>query len=178
MRAFKTLGWFALAAALAVPAAAASSPVTGTIQVGTIVNTSCKWVSAQSLDFPNYDPADANSTAPLDGTGSITLRCTRQSGVSVMLGLGRYAVAGATCLAPLRQMQGVGHSESSLRYDIYQDAARTHVWGCDATNGQGFTTTTALGDFSLTLYGRIPGGQDVFADSTPYWDLVQVTVSF
>jgi len=179
MRASTVLGVFVLAAALAVPATAASSPVTGSIQVTAHVDPSCKWVSAQSIAFNNYDPVDANSTVPLDATGSVTLRCAKYGIYWVSLGQGLNAATGSNCLAPLRQLKAASVAPAAyLRYDVYWDLERTHAWGCDTSNRAGFSPSTATQDLNVTLYARIPGGQDVWSDYTNYSDTIQVTVTF
>jgi len=95
------------------------------------------------------------------------------------LGQGASPAAGSTCLAPLRQLKAYDVSpDAFLRYDIYQDAARTHVWGCDTANRLVVGAPSAGSDFAVPLYGRIPSGQDPYSDSTLYSDTVQVTVTF
>src|SRR3546814_7271096 len=77
---------------------------------------------------------------------------------NVAIEQGANPAAGSSCITPLRQMAG---GTERLNYAIYQDAARTTVWGCDTTNDQSFTAATVATPTTLSTYGRIPPGQDV-----------------
>ena len=58
-----------------------------------------------------------------------------------------------------------------LDYNLYKDASRLMVWG-DAGGGVSSSGT----DVDLTVYGRIPGAQNV--EAHVYADSVSVTVTF
>jgi spore coat protein U-like protein len=65
-----------------------------------------------------------------------------------------------------------------LAYNLYRDAARTTVWG-DFTGGTSAPTDVSppkKEDVSITVYGRIPPGQDISAGS--YTDSVTVVLNF
>jgi spore coat protein U-like protein len=64
---------------------------------------------------------------------------------------------GAAGDATSRQMTG----PSTLRYDLYRDAARTSVWGSWQTGykSPGVAADTADGTSTFTVYGRITGSQ-------------------
>lgn len=145
-----------------------------TFQVTATVIDSCKVVSASDIGFGNYDPAAANNATPADASGTVQVRCTKNTAAAVTLDQGTNAAAGSTCAAPSRQMADAGTDR--LGYQIYKDAARTQVWGCDTTNDAAFTSAGIASPVSLTTYGRIPAGQDVPAGS--YTDTVSVTVTF
>ena len=166
----------ALCASLAAGSAfAGPSPQQTSFQVTANVASSCT-VSATTLAFGQYDPADANAAAPLDASGTVSVRCTRGTATAVAaLDQGSNPATGSSCANPLRQMDG--GAALRLRYDIYQDAGRAAPWGCDATNTQAIPTfTTSLTPVQLTTYGRIPAGQDAAIGS--YTDTVQVSVTF
>jgi spore coat protein U-like protein len=60
-----------------------------------------------------------------------------------------------------------------LRYRLYADPSRQVPWG----NGTAAPARTASGpDADLTVYGRIPAGQNVGAGT--YSDVVTVQLSF
>lgn len=166
----------ALCASLAAGSAfAGPSPQTANFQVTATVASSCT-VTATNIAFGAYDPADANATVARDATGAVNVRCTRGTSTAVAaLNQGQNPATGSTCANPLRQMNG-GATER-LRYDIYQDAGRATVWGCDATNSRAIPTfTSSLTPAQLVTYGRIPAGQDAAIGS--YTDTVQVSVTF
>ncbi len=169
---FKLTGLALLFSALAVQAG--PSPQTGTLNVTASVAKSCSITGTSNVAFGAYDPADTNFATPLDASGNVTVRCTKNTTYDIALGQGANAASGSTCVAPLRQMASGGER---LSYNLYSNAARTSVWGCDASND--VTNTETVGPSSpdtITVYGRIPAGQDV-ADGS-YSDTVTVTVTF
>lgn len=172
-RNLRILACAALSAALTAPVFAAASPETGSLNVTATVSASCDITSTTNIAFGTYDPADANITTPLDGTGSVTIRCVRGTVVDVALGQGGSPATGSTCTSPLRQM---ANGSERLGYEIYQNAARTTPWGCDTNNDQGFTAGSPSAPTTLTTYGRIPAGQDVTAGN--YSDAVVITATF
>jgi spore coat protein U-like protein len=106
-------------------------------------------VSAGTLAFGAYDPLAANDTADLDATGSFDIRCTK--GVTAQVGLGN----GANWDGSTRRM--VVGSEY-LNYALYRNAARDQVWD-DSGNRYSYTAANKSAQ-TLTIYGRVPGGQD------------------
>jgi spore coat protein U-like protein len=155
-------------------AQAGSSPQTGSFNVTANVARSCSITGTSDVAFGAYDPADANFSTPLDATGSVTIRCTKNTTYDIALGQGANAASGSTCAAPLRQMAS---GTERLAYALFSDAGRTTAWGCDVSND--VTRTETVGPSSpdtVTVYGRVPAGQDV-ADGS-YSDTVTVTVSF
>lgn len=164
----------ATAMVLATGAAVAGpSPQTGSFQVTANVVASCRVTSTTDIAFGNYDPADVNNAAPLDANGSVAVRCVKGTTANVAIEQGANPAAGSTCVTPLRRMAG---GAERLSYAIYQDAARTTVWGCDTTNDQAFTAATVATATTLTTYGRIPPAQDVSVGA--FADTVNVTVTF
>ncbi len=153
---------------------AGPSPQTGSFNVTASVARSCNITGTSDVAFGAYDPADANFSSPLDASGSVTVRCTKNTTYDIALGQGANAASGSTCAAPLRRMAS---GTERLAYGLFSDAGRTTAWGCDASND--VTRTETVGPSSpdtVTVYGRIPAGQDV-ADGS-YSDTVTVTVSF
>lgn len=165
-----------LAAALlaaTTSAVAGPSPQTSSFQVTANVVASCRITSTTDINFGAYDPADVNNTTALDANGNIAVRCVKGTTANVAIEQGANPAAGSTCAAPARQMAG---GADRLAYAIYQDAARTTLWGCDPSNDQTFTAATVLTPTTLTTYGRIPAGQDVGVGA--FADTVNVTVTF
>lgn len=63
-----------------------------------------------------------------------------------------------------------------LNYNLYLDSARTTIWG-NGTSGTSFITTSpAVANNDLTVYGRTLLGQNVSAGI--YSDSVTVTVEW
>lgn len=159
--------------ALAVLAAGVSSfavdtaSQTASLTVSATVANNCT-VSTSALAFAPYDPVIANASANLEGTGRVTVACTKGAAPTIGLGTGSSASGSARRLS-----DGSGNY---LSYDVYQDSGRSVAW-TNAGAGQ-LTTTAATSKAArdFTVYGRVAGNQDVPAGS--YSDTVVATVNF
>jgi spore coat protein U domain-containing protein, fimbrial subunit CupE1/2/3/6 len=151
---------------------AASSAAVG-LGVTASVTSKCLVSATSTVAFGNYDPVQANSStgSDLDGQGTVTIRCTPGDGVSIALD------QGANFSSPNRRM--AGPSTSFLNYELYQEAARTNVWGNGSTIGTvlAISASTNNNARNFNVYGRIPKGQDPGATGS-YSDTVQATVNF
>ena len=118
-------------------------------------------ITPQGTSFGAYDPL---APAPLDGVGNIAVRCDSAVPFTLSLGTGTGSYAD-------RRMTG---ASGSLGYNLYVDGSRAIVWG----DGSGGTTTVSANAQSadIPIYGRIPAGQNVRADS--YTDTLVVTISY
>jgi spore coat protein U-like protein len=137
------------------------------LSVTASVNNNCT-ISTAALAFGTYDPVVTNASAVLDGTGTVTIACTKGATATIGLGLGNNP-SGST----RRMTDGSGNY---LTYEAYQDSSHSTVWG---TSGAGLLTPAAAPSKAarnFTVYGRIAGNQDVPAGS--YTDTVTATVNF
>lgn len=122
-------------------------------------------VSSTGVSFGTYD---VFSGSPLDSTGTISFSCNGKEDVEIWLSTG-----GSGTFSP-RRMSG----PDSLDYNLYLDAARTNIWG-DGTSGTGEYTQDNVPKnttISVTIYGKIPAGQDVSAGS--YTDTLTLTINW
>lgn len=167
IRTFGVVG--SVAAAFGIAAAwvgvAGAGTQTASLSVTATVNNNCT-ISTAAVAFGSYDPVVANASANLDGSGTVTIACTKGSTTPIELDLGGNAAGSA------RRMVAGGQY---LTYELYQDAARGTVWG---TGGSGQTPPVAPNKNArnFTVYGRVTSGQDVPAGS--YADAVTATVNF
>jgi spore coat protein U domain-containing protein, fimbrial subunit CupE1/2/3/6 len=124
-------------------------------------------ISATSVNFGNYNVF--NGTA-VDSTGTITFRCNSSAfNISVSLTDGA-----ATTFNPRTMIKGA----EKLNYNLYRNSARTTIWG-DGTGGtQQYTNANPPNNsnVTLTVYGRVPAGQDVSAGA--YSDTVTAVINF
>lgn len=141
-----------------------AATATANVSISASVAANCL-VSAASINFGTYDPLDANDSAPLDGSGTFTVRCTR--GVTAEVGLddGLNYSGG-------RRMDDGG--TSYLAYELYSDSGRSTVWD-NSANRVSYTAPNKSA-YTMTIYGRVPGNQDPAAGS--YGDTVQVVAEF
>jgi spore coat protein U-like protein len=130
-------------------------------------------IVAQPLDFGTYAFYQHS-----DAQGSIFVDCDaagRNNAIRIRIGQGQYPAAGSTAARPRRQMSN--GASGRLRYDIYQDAARTEVWG--DTVGTAFFPGGMTFPATIPIYGRIPAGQSQsVAPFGTYNDTALVTLYF
>lgn len=153
--------------ALSSPAWAGSN--TASLAVSATVLTTCT-IATTPVAFVPYDPAVANASTPLDGTGTVIVTCTQGAGVSV--GLDTGVNAGGASGTTRAMKDGTTHF---LSYELYQNSGHTTLWGTGA-NVQNIGAAPSVVPRTYTVYGRIPAGQD-----TPvgvYTDTVVATVNF
>jgi len=152
--------------ALGMAAPAFAQTATGTLGVSATVAKNCS-ITTTAVAFGAYDPVVTNATAPLDGTGSVVVTCTKGAGTRIDLGLGAN-VSGAT-----RRMAG---GTDFLTYELYQNTGRTTVWGTGAAAGLTIAVAPSRAARTFTVFGRVAAGQDVAAAS--YNDTVVATINF
>jgi spore coat protein U-like protein len=124
-------------------------------------------ISATSVSFGNYNVFNGS---PLDSTGRITYRCNAQaSNITVALTRG-----GSSTFSPRRMFKGA----EVLTYNLFRNAGRTNIWG-DGTSGTSVYSRANPpnnSNVNLTVYGRVPAGQDVSAGT--YTDTVTAVINF
>ncbi|KGQ19332.1 Spore coat protein U [Lysobacter dokdonensis DS-58] len=149
--------------AQAATAPAASLPVTANVAA------TCVVTSTTAVAFGAYDPLAAT---PLNGAGTISVRCTKGTSADIALGVGANAST-ASCTTLTRRMT---NGTDFLGYGLYSDTGRSTVWGCDTTNDITRSSTSSITPAILNVYGQIPNGQDVGVGS--YTDSVAIVVTF
>lgn len=137
-------------------------------------DTSCRVLSTGGVTFDGYDTL---STAPLDSTGSVQVRCDRVGGprrVTLTLALGPSAHSGTTST---RRM--LGPTGDFLSYGLFRDVGRSAPWGVTPGVDAGTVTIDIPNrDYefaTFVIYGRVPGAQNV--STGVYSDRVQITLS-
>ncbi len=154
----------AFALALVVSPAAADS-ATAKLTISATVVKNCT-VDTASISLGNYDPLVANYSDAATPTGTVTVRCTRGTGYSIGLDDGGNYSSGT------RRMKHATQDEY-LNYELYQDGGFATPW----TTAQPVSdTSTSRAAHGITVYARIPGGQDKPQGS--YTDVVTATINF
>ena len=154
----------AFAAAAIAPVLAATA--TANLTVSATVTNNCT-ISTAALAFGSYDPVAGNAASNLDGTGRVTVACTK--GATATIGLGN----GSNASGSARRMSDGG--SNYLNYELYSDSGRSTVWN----SGSGVLSPMAAPSKvarDFTVYGRISSNQDVPAGT--YGDTVVATVNF
>lgn len=124
-------------------------------------------VSTTSVNFSSYD---VFLTSPTDSTGSIIIVCDTFF-TFVMVAIGQSPNSGG--FDPRQMASGAEY----LDYNLYTTATYTSIWG-DGTGGTVTRNTFAFRNRprTLTVYGRIPPGQDIPAGS--YAETLTVTITW
>ena len=136
------------------------------MSVSASVATNCVFKNSPAIGFGVYDTITG---AEVNGTGTISIACTKGTVATVALDNGaNHASASGT-------QRAMKSGSNFLNYDIYQDSAFGTFWGT-ATNAEVEPAAPSAAAVSFTAYGKIPSGQDIPQGS--YADTVGVTVSF
>jgi spore coat protein U-like protein len=163
-----TLGALGLGVQNKANAATATSSFTVTADVV----ASCT-ISTAGISFGSYDPVVTNHATPLDANGTVTVACTNGAVTSIGMNQGSNQSMTSTAAVPLRNMVT---GTNKIRYDLYQDSLHTAVWGDVGTAASKSYTSTGMAGTTLTIYGRMAGGQDAVTGS--YTDTVTATIQF
>lgn len=139
-----------------------AATTTTTFDVTATVAASCS-VSAADVAFGTYDPTLGNTAQ-----ATITANCTPATDYSIALDFGGAADVNSRVMD--------GPNSNTLSYQLYQDLARTTVWGTGADVNNDITTTGTGLDVSHIVYGSLPSGQNVEAGS--YTDTITVTLTY
>lgn len=107
-----------------------------------------------------FSSVDTLGTTPSDASATIQITCDSLLGVSMCPNIG--AGSGGTASDGSRLLTGAG---TPLRYQLYQDAARTTVWGT-GTNAPLITLPSGRASTTRTLYARVFAGQSIAAPGT------------
>src|SRR5205809_7330105 len=118
---------------------------TANLNVTASVSAVCT-ISTVTVAFGAYDPVVTNAATDLNGTGTLTVACTKGAAATIDLGVGNNLSAGT------RRMSS---GTDFLNYSLYKDAARTQVWGTGMRGGTTLTYNAASkASTAVTDYGN------------------------
>jgi spore coat protein U-like protein len=120
------------------------------------VPNSCNIIGLGNVNFGSYDTL---SGANVDSTGSVTVDCGPSSWTyNVRISIGPSSNSGSFIPRQMKLTTGT----DLLNYNLYRDAARTDIWG-DGTGGTSLWIVNIQKNrpWTGTIYGRMPGNQDV-----------------
>jgi spore coat protein U-like protein len=140
---------------------------TANLSTSAAVANNCT-ISTAPVAFGSYDPVGVNAAANLDGSGSLTVACTKGATTTIGLDLGSNASGSTRRLA--------NGSGGFLTYEFYQDSSHSTVW---SNSGSGLVSPPAAPSKDgrvFNVYGRVASSQDV--PSGTYSDTVTATVNF
>jgi spore coat protein U-like protein len=150
---------------VSVPLFAASK--SANLDVTASVAANCT-ITTLPVAFGAYDPVAANSVTDLNGSGTVTVACTKGTAATVDLGVGGNLLGGS------RRM---GSGSDFLNYALFKDAARTQVWGSTMAGGSTVAYNSgSKNSFGIPVYGVVPQAQDVTVGN--YTDTVLATINY
>ena len=159
----------------AVPAFAGSASTN--LSVSATIANNCT-IATSAVAFGAYDPIVTNASTPLDGSGTVSITCTKGAATTVAMGLGSNA-SGST----RRMTDG---SSNYVTYEAYQPPSSTPgaacvytaptVWGTAGANLFTPAVAPSKAARSYNVCGRVVAGQDL--PSGTYTDTVLATVNF
>lgn len=158
-----------LALALSVAAVGANAAsTTGNFASTATISSACT-IAATPMAFGAFTPTETPDV--LGATSTLTSRCS--NGVFYTMTLDKGT---GTSVAD-RSMPGtIGGNTDRLKYNIYQEAAYTNVFGLGGGVGENFGLTGTGIDQSTTLYGRILTNQFITPDA--YQEQLTVTLTY
>jgi spore coat protein U-like protein len=149
---------------VAAVGSASATTSTGSFQVTLTIQGTCSLQTESTLAFGTQTAIASN----LDTTSSIVVLCTNATPYTV--GLSAGTGSGATVTTRI-----LTNGSATLPYSIYQDSARSLVWG--TTVGTNTESATGTGsNQTFTAYGRVPPASNLTAGA--YTDTVSVTVTY
>ena len=132
--------------------------------------------SSTSMSLGTYV---GDTATPVDSIGSFTLNCTRAGGpqnITITMAIGPSGNNGSIANRVLRSPSW----PDLLPYNLYRDASRLAVWGetpgVDTMGVALSIPNNSTRNATFTIYGRIPGLQNVHAGS--YGDTLAITVDY
>jgi spore coat protein U-like protein len=140
---------------------------TTTFNVTAIITAACN-IAASNLVFGTYDPMLSSN---LDATTTLSVTCT--NGSTYQVGLNAGSGTGATVANRLMTRSG---DTNTIAYTLYQDTARTTLWGNTGTN---MVSGTGSGNTqSLNVYGRIFATNPTTTPPGAYSDTITATITY
>lgn len=166
---------------LTITAQTKAATLTTNMPISVQISSACS-LSAIGINFGNYT-AGPNAPA-LSSTGTVSVTCPSGLPYKVGLDVGTAGQNGVLTQDGPVSFRALNVSGAPvLSYQLYQDAARTTVWGDHdmantSTIGSSQSGTGTGANQTLTVYGFVEGGQAVNTSTTSATDTIKVTLLF
>lgn len=152
---------------LAVAGAAQADSKNASFTVSATVAKAC------TIDANNMNMGTWSGIGNLDGTTTVTVKCTNGTSFNVALDNG----ANGTSTADRK----LGDGAERLSYNLFRDSGRTQVWGStigtNTVSGTGTGMATA-NERSIDVYARIAQADLLAAKPGTYTDSVTATITY
>ncbi|MFZ6639666.1 spore coat U domain-containing protein [Undibacterium sp. TC4M20W] len=161
-RLIRPIHLFLPAVSLCISASSLAATSNSNLSVSSTVLSACS-VTGSSLAFGSY------TNTQIDNSAAVSITCTNGTAYNVGLDAG----GGSGASTAVRKM--TGSISGTLSYSLYKDSGRSTVWGNTVGSDTAIGTGTGSAQ-SISVYGRVPGGQN--ADVGIYSDTVTVTLTY
>ena len=152
---------------LAVAGAAQAESKNASFTVSATVAKAC------TIDANNMNMGTWSGTGNLDGTTTVTVKCTNGTSYNVALDNGTNGTSTAD--------RKLGDGAERLSYNLFRDSGRTQVWGStigtDTVPGSGTGMATANAR-SIDVFARIAQADLLAAKPGTYTDSVTATITY
>jgi spore coat protein U-like protein len=136
-----------------------ASSATSNFDVSIQVMATCS-ISASNMAFSSITTGTTTNT---DASSALTVNCSSGTPYTISLGNG----------ANYSNIRRLAWGGSYIDYVLYSDSSRSTEWSQSSTK----TGTGSGSDQSLTVFGRIPSGQNI-TNTGDYGDTVIATVTY
>lgn len=166
-----------LAAALLVASGQAAAADTTQFNVRITILKACTITAASATDV-DFGSVAGDATTDVDAQGSVTARCTPLTPYNIALDAGLHAAtANDVNTRRMQHTDGTVTTNNFVAYQLYQNAARSTVWG----NTVGTDTLSATGDGANQVhpvYGRVADPSANNAAAGAYLDTITATIVY
>lgn len=166
-----------LIAGLAVLAWPASAADTTTFNVRIAITKACTITAAAATDV-DFGTVSSTATGNTDAAGSVTAQCTSLTPYAIALNAGLNAgTANDVTTRRMRNVDTTVTTNNFVPYQLYQDAARSQVWG--STAGSNVVSGSGNGaNQTFQVFGRTTNPGAVNAAAGSYQDTVTATITY
>lgn len=164
----------ALVLGISAPALAQNST---TFNVRMAVTSACDVAAAAATDV-DFGTVASTATTPALAQGTVTAQCSALTAYTIALDAGsNAATAGDVTTRRMRHTDATVTTNNLIGYQLFQDAARTSVWGATTnTDTVGSNGTGAPQAFNV--YGQVLDPSANNAAAGTYLDTVTATITY
>ncbi|AAW75236.1 protein U [Xanthomonas oryzae pv. oryzae KACC 10331] len=155
----------------------ASAADTTTFNVKIAITKACTITAASATDV-DFGSVLSTSTANVDANGSVTAQCTALTPYNIALSAGdNAATANDVTTRRMKNTDPLVTTNNFIAYQLYQDIARSTVWG--STTGTNTLSRTATGINQVyPVYGRVTNPAASNAATGSYQDTITATIVY
>jgi spore coat protein U-like protein len=166
-----------LATVLFAASGQAAAADTTQFNVKITVLKACTITAAAATDV-DFGSVAGNSTANADAQGSVTAQCTPLTPYNIALNAGANAsTANDVNTRRMKHIDGTVTTNNHVAYQLYQNAARSTVWG--STVGTNTLAATGNGlNQAYPVYGRVANPSANNAAAGAYLDTITATIVY